>query len=83
MEYHTYMSNSKTMQKIAWWLAQVLSAQWMEKTDLIIEQGCEPTFHDLSIFIENRVSIVTTLYVWDWSSMLQLINRDWQILDRG
>ncbi len=62
MGYHTDLNSFETILKIAQRLPQHLRAKWVEKADQIIEQGSEPTFHDLSEFIEKRARVATTLY---------------------
>ena len=58
----TEMNNYETIIKIARRLPQHLRAKWVEKADQIIERGSEPTFHDLSVFIDNRARVANTLY---------------------
>ena len=62
MNFTADLNNFETILKIARRLPQSLRAKWVERADQIIEQGSEPTFHDLSDFVEKRARVATTLY---------------------
>ena len=54
MNFTADLNNFETILKIARRLPQNLRAKWVERADQIIEQGSEPTFHNLSDFVEKR-----------------------------
>ena len=62
MSYSTDMNSFETLLQISRRLPSNLKSKWVERMDHLLDQGREPTFHDLAEFMENRARIATTLY---------------------
>ena len=62
MSYNTDMNSFETLLQISRRLPSNLKSKWVERVDHLLEQGREPTFHDLAEFVEKRARVATTLY---------------------
>jgi hypothetical protein len=68
MGYSADLDNYNNLIAIVRRLPMHLRGKWSEKADTIIESGHEPTFRDLTLFIERSARVATMMYGQDLRS---------------
>lgn len=67
MGYRADINNTENLRKIVRRLPIHIRGKWVDRADVLIENGIEPNFLDLTKFIENKARVANTMYGQDLS----------------